>query len=227
MKKKVKNADAKNDAFLREISEDVKNDNLRAIWKKYGLWIVLAVATILTITVSYEAIKAKKISKDEEITETFAQATSLQNQGRFPEAMAIYNTIQDSGHDIYRDIARIQIANIYFEQGDIMEALKLLEDIVRDKKVNPELREMSAIKLATYKLDFAPKEEVIALLEPIANTDSSWANIAKEMLAMLYIREGDIAQAKNIYQSILDSADADDDLRARVKDMLAVLNSEI
>ena len=223
MKKDMKNVS--DDAFLREVSEDVKNDQMKAIWKKYGPWIVLAVAAILTITVSYETIKAKRIEKSAELTETFAYAVSMQNQGRYKEALAIYGKIQDSGHDIYSDVAKLQISNIYFDQGNVLEALKILEEIVNNKKVNKELHDMSTVKLATYKLDTAPKEEVVAMLDPIANSNSSWANIAKEMLAMLYIREGDLAMAKNMYQGILDSDDADDDLRARVKDMLAALGT--
>lgn len=224
MKKKIENVE--NDAFIREVSEDVKNDQLKEIWKKYGLWIVLGVAAILTIAVSWETIKAKRIEKSAELTETFAYAVSLQNQGKYDQALAIYERIEKDGHEIYGDVAKLQISNIYFEQGKVVEGVRLLEEIVNNKKVNKDLHEMSAIKLATYKLDVAPKEEVLALLTPIATSQSSWANIAKEMSAMLYIREGDLVQARAMYQSILDSADADEDLRARVKDMLSTLGAE-
>ena len=207
--------------------EDVQTEQVKAFVKKYGFWIVIAMIVILTIAVSFESIKAKRADKSAELTESFAYAISLQNQGRYKEALDIYKKIEDSGNDIYEAVAKIQISNIYFEQGNIQDAVALLQKIVDTKGLNKELHDMSVVKLATYKLDTAPKAEVETLLMPVATSSGSWSNIAKEMLAMLYIREGDMAKAKEFYQNILNSPTADDDLRARVKDMIATLKSEI
>ena len=56
MSKKTK-LSAADDNFLREIAEDVKNENLKKLWDKYGLFVVLFVAVVLAVAVSYESIK--------------------------------------------------------------------------------------------------------------------------------------------------------------------------
>ena len=74
-----------------------------------------------------------------------------------------------------------------------------------------------------YKLDNnTPADEIKSLLTPIVENDEN-SNIAREMLAMLYIREKDISQAKNEYKKIADSSDVSDELRNRALDMLNLL----
>ena len=78
--------------------------------------------------------------------------------------------------------------------------------------------------LASYKLDNnAPAEEVSGLLTPLIQ-DSESADIARELLAMLYIREKNMDQAQAEYQKIASSATASDSLKARALDMINLLS---
>ena len=56
MKKKLQDQIVE-DALLREVVEDVKNEQLQQLWNKYGLYIIIAVAFVLTATISFESIK--------------------------------------------------------------------------------------------------------------------------------------------------------------------------
>src|SRR5574344_669565 len=148
------------DAFFNEVSEEVKSDNLKKIWDKYGLGIIAAMAIILTIAVSFETFKAWKDKRNQTWADTYSYALSLQNQGKYDESMAVLNKMIKANHGIYGDIARLQSSNILFEEGKNSEALNVLDEIVKDKNVNPKMREMATIKLVSYKLDTAPKEEI-------------------------------------------------------------------
>lgn len=223
MKKREEN-DAE-DAFFKEVSEDIKNENMQKLWDKYGLYIIAVMAIVLTAAVSFETFKSWKVKRNQTWSDTYSYALNLQNQGRYDESKVILDKIQKSNNGIYGDIAKLQTSNILFEQGKNAEALVLLEEIVNDPKANQKMKDMSAIKLASYKLDSAPKEEIITLLAPLSENEGSWKNIAKEMLAMLEIREGNIDGAKNLYQQILDTENLPDGLKLRVQDMLSILNS--
>lgn len=111
-----------------------------------------------------------------------------------------------------------------FEQGKNEEAIKVLEEIAADKSINKKLRDVSAVKLASYKLDNAPREEIDALLQPLIRENGSWVNIAKEMTAMAAIRDGNIEEAQVLYNEILNTPNLPDGLKMRVQDMLSVLN---
>lgn len=212
------------DSFIREVDEDLKNDNLKKLWEKYGLYIIIGVVFILTITVSFETFKVLHEKKNQTWSDKYAYALNLQLQGRYNESLNLLNEIVEHKHDVYSDLAKVQISNVYFEKGDSEKAIAELENIINDKNMNQKLKDISIIKLASYKLDTAPKDEIVTLLSPLAKSDNSWTNIAKEMLAMLEIREGNVEEAKKIYEEILSYPNLPEVLKFRVQDMLSVLN---
>lgn len=115
--KKAANDTLKNDALLKEIEQDVKNEQLKSLWDKYGLFIIIAVALILTAAVSFETFKTWRAKRAQELSNAYAVAVSLQNQGRFDESLNILQNLAKANRGIYGDVAKLQIANIYFEQG--------------------------------------------------------------------------------------------------------------
>ena len=222
MKKEI-DADEQ-EAFIREVTEEVKNDNLKQMWEKYGIYIILLVVLAIVGAVSFESFKSWRQAKSETWSDTYAYALNLENQGKYDESLKVLEQMEKTGGNIYSDIARLQTSNILFEQGKNEEAIKVLEEIAADKSINKKLRDVSAVKLASYKLDNAPREEIDALLQPLIRENGRWANIAKEMTAMAAIRDGNIEEAQVLYNEILNTPNLPDGLKMRVQDMLSVLN---
>ncbi len=79
--------------------------------------IIIAIAAILTVAVSFETFKAWRTKRAESWSDTYAVAMALQNQGRFDESMKVLKQIAETNDGIYGDIAQIQTSNILFEQG--------------------------------------------------------------------------------------------------------------
>ncbi len=174
---------------------------------------------------SFETFKSWRARRNQELSNAYAVAVSLQNQGRLDESMSILQNLAQSNRGIYGDIARLQMANIYFEQGKTLEATDMLQQLAADDDVNPQMRDIATIKLASYKLDTdAPSQEIADMLTPLTKDGSSWGNIAHELLAMLAIRDGDINQAKAEYEAVINSGNVQDTLKARAQDMLTILN---
>lgn len=212
------------EAFIREVSEEVKNDNLKQMWEKYGIYIILLVVLALLAAVSYEGFKNWQRTRSETWSDTYAYALNLENQGKYDESLEVLEKMEQTGGNIYSNVAKLQTANILFEQGKTDEAVDILEEIVADKSINKKLRDVSTIKLASYKLDSGSYEEIEALLKPLIEENGSWANIAKEMMAMAAIREGNIDAARTLYRELLNTPNLPEALKMRVQDMLSVLD---
>ncbi len=52
------------EAFIKEVNEDLKNESMKKLWDKYGLYIIILVAAALTAAVSFETIKAWHTKKN-------------------------------------------------------------------------------------------------------------------------------------------------------------------
>jgi hypothetical protein len=89
--------------------------------------------------------------------------------------------------------------------------------------VNKKLRDAAVMKLVSFKIDHAPVEEVVTLLMPMTDERSSWRLEAKELLALLFIREGNLDKAKSIYNEIVNDEAANSNIRSRAKDMMTAL----
>ena len=223
MIKKVKEEAAADDILFQEINEELKQEKMRNFWKKYGILATVVVIAALTFAVSFESIKAWQNKKAQTWSDAYAYAYNLQIQGKYDESIAVFKDIEQQNGGIYRDIAQMQIANILLEQAKNDEALTVLTALVNNPDANASIQNMAVFKLASYKLDTAPREEVEALLNRLIIDNGSWVNVAKEMKAMLEIREGNLSQALEIYNDILNNNELSDTLKSRVQDMISVL----
>lgn len=223
MIKKVKEEAAADDILFQEINEELKQEKMRNFWKKYGILATVVVIAALTFAVSFESIKAWQNKKAQTWSDAYAYAYNLQVQGKYDESIAVFKDIEQQNGGIYRDIAQMQIANVLLEQAKNDEALTVLTALVNNPDANASIQNMAVFKLASYKLDNAPREEVEALLNRLIDDNGSWVNVAKEMKAMLEIREGNLSQALEIYNDILNNNELSDALKSRVQDMISVL----
>ena len=224
--KKTKNNILADDALIREVSEDVKNDQMKELWNKYGLFVVIFIALAITAAVSFETFKSWMDKRNQEVSNAFAVAISLQNQGKFDDSLKILQKLSEKS-SIYSDIARLQMANIYFEQKNNKAGVEQLEFLVSDKCNNNQMKEIAILKLAAYKLDNnAPSTEIKELLTPLAEKENGTYNVARELLAMLAIRDGNLEDAKAGYELIAASANGSDALKSRALDMINILNDK-
>jgi len=212
--------EAATDAFIMEVDEEVKNDNLKAFWKKYGLFVVLFVALVLSAAVSFETIRNWRENQFRTKTDNYISAS----YGKATEDMiASLEKIAASNNGIYSELARIQIADLLLDAGKRKDALLMLQTLATDDELNPRIKNLAAIKLAAYKIDTAPRSEIEELLAPVLASDDSWTPVAKEYLALSAIKEGDAATARELYQSLLQDSRLSEEFRNRIRDILSTL----
>ncbi len=224
MKKKPEQEYTMQDAFIREVDEDLKNESLKKMWDKYGLLITIFVVVVLTLAVSYESLKAWYIKRAENWSDAYAVALSLQNQGKYEESSQALSMIVDKKFGSFANLAKMQQVNVLLDSGKTEEALELLQKIVDDKGFNSQLRDVAIIKLASYKQDNAPRQEMEQLLAPIVkNPENAWYVFAQDMLAMVSVRDGNVKEAKEIYNNLLNDNSVSEDIKGRIKDILSVL----
>ena len=212
------------EAFIKEVNEDLKNESMKKLWDKYGLYIIILVAAALTAAVSFETMKAWHTKKIQKWSDSYAYALSLQNQGKYDDSIQTFDYIAGQDYGIFSDLAQMQKANILLDQNKTDEALKLMAEIAADKSFNSQLRDTVALKLASYKLENAPIDEIRQLIGGIAqDAENSWQPSANEMLALAYLRDGEIAQAREIYDQLLQSDKTSEVMKVRIKDILSAL----
>ena len=208
-------------AIFEEVDEELRNEKFKQLINKYGGVILSVLVLALTITIGYERIEAWKVSKAEKNNIQYVKATAPMTN--YEDNIIELENIVHTSSGMYKDISQLQIANLLLENNQTEKGLKVLVKIHQDVQVSEKIREIAAIKLATYKIDTSSYEDVKSLLEPIINRGGAWAPMAKELLAMSAIYNKNLDEAKKIYNDLLTN-DISDEFKSRVNDMLASIN---
>ena len=214
--------DAATEAFIQEVTEEVKNDNLKALWKKYGAYIVAFVVVAVSSAVGFETMRGWYHKQLQAKTEAYISA--MVQSGNYDMSIKALEKIAMGNYGIYSQQARINIADILFEQNKVNEALEMLQSIADNKELHNRTRTLATLKLATYKLDTAPSDEIRTLLQPVVEANDSWSPLAEDTLAMLAVREGNFEEARIIYNRLLQSENVSENFRTRIQDMLSALS---
>lgn len=210
-------------AFFDEVDEEVRNEKFKTLINKYGGIFLTLLVIFLSVAVGYEKIGQWRVEKAQQENIRYVQATAAQKN--FEDNIAELENIVATESGLYKDMARLQIANILLDNNQNERGLKVLSEIWQDNEVSNKVREIAAVKLATYKIDSAPYAEIETLLSPIAgDNNSSWVLMAKELLAMSAIQNKDFQKGKTIYQDLLAQEDISDELKGRINDVLASIN---
>ena len=210
------------DAFINEVNEDVKNDNFKVLWNRYGIFVILFVVLAVSATVSFERIKSWKVAQNQANTENYMVATQLRDNPT--QTLEALQKIAGDNQGIFSDFAKLQIANVLFSQDKTEEALATLQNLLDDNTVNNEVKHIALVKLATYRVDTMPRAEFEAMLKPLITENTSWSPLAQDLLAMAAIRDGDVDTAQTIYENILKIKDLPENFRTKVQDMLNSLS---
>lgn len=216
--------EAMTDSFIQEVSEEVKNDNLKALWDKYGLFIIIFVVVAVSAAVSFETIKNWRDQKYQAQTSSYLAA--LQPAADYDNTIKSLEKVAAADNGIYSDLARIQIVEILYEQNKKDEAVAMLQSMIKNEKVSERFQTLAALKLATYQIDTAPAAQLQELLQPIAEQNNAWSPLAKELLAMVAVQEGDLETARGIYVSLIENENISENFKSRVQDMLSALNDK-
>ncbi|MBR3675862.1 MAG: tetratricopeptide repeat protein [Alphaproteobacteria bacterium] len=210
------------DSFIQEVDEDVKNDNLKELWNRYGLFVIAVVVLAVSAAVSFDKLQAWQTMRNQNRTEAYMAATKLQDSA--DETIAALQKISQDNQGIFSDFAKLQIANVLLEENKQEEALAALEKLAGEKQVNSEVKNIALVKLATYKVDTMSYEDFKQLLQPVLAEDNSWMPLAQDLLAMSAIKSGDLENARSIYENILKIKDLPEDFRVKIQDMLSSIS---
>ena len=223
--KKNQQSSNNEDAFILEVNEELKNEKIKQIWEKYGLFIIAVVTVSLTAAISFETIKGWYNKKFQDISDTYSAAVVLQEQEKYDESNNILKNIEEKADNhIYAQLAQFQRANVLLEQNKTDEAIAILQNIIDNEKSDKSLKEVAIIKIASQKLENANFEDIEALLKGMIDENGNWTVIAQEILAMSAIKHKNLDKAKELYASILANPETPENMKNKAQDMLLLLN---
>jgi hypothetical protein len=204
-----------NDSFFREVNEELRQDQARALWDRYGTFVIgLAVAIVLGTAsfVGYEYWTGTQASRS---GDDFAQALALANQGKNDEALAALAALEKDGYGAYPVLARMRSATVLIDKGDFAGAVAAFDAIANDASIPTSLRDMARLRAGLVLVDNGSYADVAQRVEQLATDTNPLRHSARELLGLAAWKEGRATDALKLFDQIAADGEAPRNIRER------------
>jgi len=211
--------------IFREVDEDLRRDRASELAKKYGPSVIGFAVAIVLGTLGYNLWQDWDLERRTERSDLFAAAVDLADDG---DVEASVDALADMGGPDggYGTLASFERARLLAEEGRTDEALALWQELATSDAAGPALQGAARLYFVMHQIDEGDSGELRAMLEPLMAPGNGYRPIAMELNAMLLLRDGDRAAARQIYGEIADDLTAPPGLRARAAQVLASLDED-
>ena len=220
-------ADPRDDAFIREVDEAYREDELKKFATTWGRWILLAVVVGLAALGGWYWWKAEQQKRIETLSEQFSGALGKVETGGSTEALAELEAIGKSDNPSYRALAAMTKSGIVLQGGEADKAIADLKRVVDDAQAAQPLRDVAEIKLLRLQFDTLAPADILKRTERFVAGDSPWFPVAGEMAALAHLKAGAPDKAGPLFYRIAADERTPQSTRARAEQMAAALGQDV
>lgn len=212
-----------NEAFMREVDEELRKDQALHIWQNYGRWIIGLVVAGLIAFGGWLYWQSHSDGRRGEEGEKLKAAITALNQNKAQEADAPLKELAGSSSAGFSTAARFAQADALLVKNDLKGGAAILAAIAGDSGVPQEFRDLALIRQTATEYDSLKPDQVVARLSGIAVKDSPWFGSAGEMVAIAQMRMGKRAEAGKLFGEIAKTEGVPRPVRQRAVQMAGVL----
>ncbi len=210
-----------NEAFAREVDEELRVDRLTAWWRRWR-WALIggALAAVLgtAASVGWDAWQQRVRTAD---ARAFDQALQ-QHDAAGPTADALAEMAADAATG-YAAVARLTAAQLYMSADQPDRARDMLAAVTADSGVPARYRDLARLLDIAASFDDMNPDAVIAELEPLATAGAPWRHSARELIAAAQLEAGDRTAARATLDELIADAETPQAMRGRARELLAAL----
>ena len=212
-----------NETFLREVDENLRRDRMHEFGKRYGGWVVGAVVLFLALSGGFIYWKHLREQRSQEQVERFAQTIRDIGTGNMAAAPQQLDEISGSSSKAVRATALFTRAALALQQSDVKLAIAKYREIAEDDSLPAPYRDAGLIRQTALEFDSLQPQQVITRLQPLTKPGDPWFGSAGEMTAIAHLKQGQRAQAGQLFAAIAKDTGVPDSMRERAVQLAGTL----
>jgi hypothetical protein len=216
-----------NEAFLREVDEELRRDQLADFWKRWGRLLVAAIAAGLIAFggwLWWRDYQAKQAGLE---GEKLSAAVEQLSANRVDAAQPALKELAQSDRSGYRTAASLAQGALAAQRGDLQAAAATFAAVAKDEKVGQPLRDLALIRQTTAEFDTLPPDQVIARMRPLAQKGNPYFGSAGELVAIAHLKAGRPKDAGAIFAALAADPNVPPSIRSRAAQMASVTGLDI
>ncbi len=181
--------------IFREVDEDLRREQYKAIWNKYGNLIIAVAILIVVAAGGYRGWEYWQNRQAEQSGDKFIVALTQADEGKKAEATATLDELARGGTGAYPYFARMREAAMKIADGDTKGAAAAFDAVASDGSAPSLIRDVARLRAALALSDTATLADLEARLGEMAKPGAPFRHTAREILALAAWRTGDFAKA--------------------------------
>ena len=209
-----------------EVDDDLRADQARALLRRYGGFLVLAMLLTLVGVGVYHTWQERQQAAAEAVGTKFLAAQNLAAAKAPPKDLPRqFADIAATAPNGYRTLARLNLAVLEWNRGQHESAVAEWQGVADDSGAPPLLRDLATLTSVQFQLDTANPQALKAKLLPLVQGTGRFRPIAAQMTALLDVRLGRTVEAREIMKSLVQDPQVPNGVRQTSQDLLMTLGA--
>ena len=194
------------DVFIREVDEDVQQDRMTALLRRYGPLLAAAAVLLVVIVGAAEVIESRREASRAEAAEAYARAL---DEGASADALLQFASAADGG---YQGLARMRAAALMAREGERRSAIETYALVYGADDLPAALRDLARVRAGYLALeDGGPAADDLVS----GVTSEALLPFAREVTALSAMAREDYRTAAAAFRAVAASETAPPGLRSR------------
>lgn len=207
---------AENAAFLEEVDDAVRRDDLESWWKRWGTWILGAAVAIVVAVAGNVGWKRYDAAQRAEAGAAYTASVNKASANDVAGARADLEKQAQGAREPYKSLARLMLAELAETPEKQAEQLAMVGPTLG----STELADLATVMAAFRSFDSGKADEMIARLEPLAGDKRPFRVSVRELQAMAAVNKGDIKKARELWTEIVKDPEAPQGAQQRATAMI-------
>lgn len=210
------------ESFFQEVEEAVRQDRYLAFIRKWGVWIVAALAAVLLGVAGWRFYQSWQASAARTQSEAHIEARKLIEGADPAAAAAAFEQLSKQGPRAYRVMAMMERAEALVARGDL-DGARAQFDAAAEAARDPVMRDTARLRAAYIVAETQDFAALRARLEPIIEAGGPISYPARELLGVEAWEAGELDLARATLENLQLAFEAPEPVRQRAQLALAVI----
>lgn len=216
-----------NEAFLREVDEQVRLDSAARFWKRWGRALIAALIAALVALGGFLWWQNDRQAKAGVEGEQMSLALDDLSSGATNKAERELAQLKTSSTPGYKAAAKLALAASKLSKGDAKGAGADYAAIVADASLAQPYRDLALVRQIAATFDTLAPQDVVSRLKPLAIKGNAFFGSAGEMTAIAYLQMNKRAEAGAMFAALASDETVPDSIRSRSVQLAGVLGVDV
>lgn len=210
------------EAFMREVDDAVRQDQLLTFWERYGRALIAAVIIGLAAFGGWLYWQHYQTQRSEAVSEDMAKIVDTATGGGNVDAKQI-DALTKASQPGYRASAQLLKAGVASRKGDAKGAIAIYAAMAADGSLDQPYRDLALIRQTALEYESLKPQQIVDRLKPLAIEGGPWFGSAGELVAIAYMKMRKPDLAGPLFAAMAKDESVPQSIRSRARQMAGLL----